>query len=100
MSSLSGGQKQRILVAEDAAVVYASLPLFGRRNDFLVPDIFAEDEQHVFGFVLVSQIEIFFHAIERKPLHAGVEVHQAERHAQLRAHRQPGGGARVTLQTN
>src|SRR5262245_369598 len=66
------------VVAENAAVFDAGLPLLGGRNDLLVPNVFAEDKEDIFGFVFIGQIEVFFHAVNREPLDAGIEVDQAD----------------------
>src|SRR5262245_56078629 len=39
-------------------IVDGRFPLLGRRNNLLFPDIFAQDEQHVVGFILVGEIEV------------------------------------------
>ena len=78
----------RRIVAQQPAVLDARPPLLLGRNHFLVPDVFAQHQQHVLGLVLVGQVEILLHALDMKPLHAGIEVDQPHRHAGDRDDRQ------------
>ncbi len=64
---------------EPATILHRGLPLFCGGNDFAVPDVFPEDQQEVTGLVLVTEIEVILDPLEMEPLHAGIEINQADR---------------------
>ncbi|GBD35602.1 hypothetical protein HRbin36_00715 [bacterium HR36] len=66
------------IVAEAAEVCDSAAPLLLRWNDFLLPNIFAQDQKDILGLVFVSQVEVGLAALEMEPLHGTIEIHQAE----------------------
>ena len=73
----------------------AGRPLLGRRNHFLLPDVFAQDQQHVLRLEQVGHVEIRPDPLDVEPLDAGVEVDQPDRDAGDAHDRQAGRVALV-----
>jgi hypothetical protein len=58
--------------------VDAELPLLGRRDHLLLPDIFPEDEEEIAAAVFGGEIEVGPAAVEVEATHRGAEVDEAE----------------------
>ena len=78
------------VLAQLAAVADADLPLLGRRDHLPLPDVFAQHQQQVLGLVFVAQVEVSPAALQVEPLHAGIEVDQADGDASDADDRQAG----------
>ncbi len=75
-------------VAETPHRVDAELPLFRRRNYLAIPDVLADDQQHVAGLVFVGQVQIGADPPKVKCPDAVVEIDQSDGHAGKRYDRQ------------
>src|SRR5262245_65871173 len=71
----------RGVIAQKLAILHAGFPLLLGRDYFLVPDVFAQNQQHVLGLVFIREVEEFFHSLDVKTLHAGIEIKQPDGHA-------------------
>ena len=69
------------IVPQGPDVLDADRPLIGRRDHLALPDVLAEHEQDVLRLEEVGQVEIGAHPVDVEPLHARVEVDQADGHA-------------------
>ena len=67
--------------SELADGVDAELPLLGRRDHLLLPDILPEDEKEIAAAVVGGEIEVGPAAVEVEAAHRGAEVDEAERDA-------------------
>src|SRR2546423_3965807 len=61
------------IIAETPAGFDAPLPLGGRRNDFALPDVFAENQQDIFGAPGASEIDEFLAPFDVKFAHGIIE---------------------------
>ena len=66
------------------------MPLLGRRNDLLFPNVFAEHQKQILGFVFISQVQENSAAVEMEFLHARIEIDETDRHAGQADNRQAG----------
>ena len=69
------------IFAQCLHVLDRGCPLLGGRNHFLLPDVLAQDQEHVPRLEQIGHVEIGLHSLEVEPLDAGVEVDQPDRHA-------------------
>src|ERR1700736_3791571 len=67
------------VVAEDATGLDSPAPLFGRRDDFSLPNVFAEHEENVFRTPLSSKVDEGFAALHVEGAYGFVEVDKAGR---------------------
>src|SRR5258708_1698123 len=67
------------VVAEDATGLDSPAPLLGRRNDFSLPNVFAEHEENVFRTPLSSKVDEGFAALHVEGAYGFVEVDKAGR---------------------
>src|SRR5262249_28746224 len=71
----------RCVLAQFTKVLHCRLPLLGGRDDFLLPNIFAQHKQDVLGIIFVCQVQIGPAALEMKTLHSRIEINEAKRNA-------------------
>ncbi len=81
------------MFAEGLHVLDGGSPLLFGGDHFLLPDIFTQDEQDVFGLEEERHVEVGAHAIEVKSLDAGVEVDESDGDASDAHDRQAGFAA-------
>ena len=67
------------VIAEDATGLNSPAPLLGRRNDFPLPNVFAEHEENVFRTPLSSKVNEGFAALHVEGAYGFVEVDKADR---------------------
>lgn len=65
------------VIANAAASLEAPLPLGGGRNDFALPDVFAEDEQDVFGAPRGGEVDELLAALDVEIADGLVEIDEA-----------------------
>src|SRR5205823_3599503 len=80
---------------EVAHMLDGPFPLIGGGDDLLLPDILAQNEEHVPGLELMAQIEIALGSKHVKIAHRLVEVRDAEGATDYRDYRQIGCNARL-----
>ncbi len=56
-------------------------PLIRRCNHFLVPDIFADNQQRIFPVQVIGEVEISLHPINMKMPHRSIEIRNPQRAA-------------------
>src|SRR5262249_56131507 len=67
------------VIAEDATGLDSPAPLLGRRDDFSLPNVFAEHEENVFRAPLSGKVDEGFTALYVEGAHGFVEVDKAGR---------------------
>ena len=67
------------VIAEDATGLDSPAPLIGRRDDFSLPNVFAEHKENVFRSQLSSKVDEGFAALHVEGAHGFVEVDKASR---------------------
>ena len=86
------------VIAEDATGLDSPAPLLGRRDDFSLPNVFAEHKENVFRTQLSSKVDEGFAALNVEGAHGFVEVDKAGRDDGKRNDRQVAFLARVQHQ--
>ena len=83
------------VLAQVAAGGDGRLPLLGRRDHFLVPNVLAQHQEQVFRLEFVTHVEVFLAAIHMEPLHGRVKVDQPDGDARDADDGQAGAGTLV-----
>src|SRR5262249_37826314 len=65
------------VIAKDAAGLDSPVPLLGRRDDFALPDVFAQDEEDVFRTPISGEVDEGFTTLYMEVAHRIVEVDEA-----------------------
>ena len=84
---------------ELAHVFNGPLPLIFRGDHFLLPNIFAKNEQEIFAFEFVAEIEVALCTMRMEVAHGFVEIRNAERAADGGAYRKIVFAGRLPNQT-